>query len=148
VAGAVSCLGLLAVGATGGCSSPVDVGAPAQAPAECRRLVDALPASVDGQERREVAPPDAPAAAWGDPPIVLRCGVPMPPGYRPTALCAEVDHVGWFTQERDDHYRFTTVGRSVNVQVQVPYEYEPAADALVDVAAAVRSAVPEERPCL
>jgi hypothetical protein len=130
-----------------GCSSRVEVGGPLRGPAECARLVRALPETVDGHERRDVEPSDALAAAWGDPAIVLRCGVPTPGAYRPTSLCAEVNNVGWFAQERDEHYRFTTIGRSTNVQVQVPYDYEPAADALVDLAAAVRSTVPEERPC-
>jgi Protein of unknown function (DUF3515) len=132
-----------------GCSAgAVEVDAPTRGPAECRTLVRALPHTVDGHQRRDVQPPDALAAAWGDPPILLRCGVPTPAGLTPSSSCAEVNGVGWFAEQRADAYRFTTIGRSANVQVQVPYDYQPAADALVDLASAVRDQVPEEQPCV
>jgi Protein of unknown function (DUF3515) len=150
--GAVACVAATTLAVStlaAGCgTSPVDVGAPTRGPAECAELLDALPAVVDGQERREVEPADALAAAWGDPVIVLRCGVADPERLTSSSPCAEVNRVGWFAEQREDGYRFTTIGRSSNVQVQVPYEYEPAADALVDVADAVRSTVPEEQPCV
>ena len=145
--GAVACLAATTLAA--GCgTSPVEVTGPTRGPAECAELLDVLPEVVDGQERREVEPPDALASAWGDPVIVLRCGVADPERLTPSSPCAEVNRVGWFAEQRQDGYRFTTIGRSSNVQVQVPYEYEPAADALVDVADAVRSTVPEEQPCV
>lgn len=149
VVGAVACvatLGLLT--ALGGCAAPVEVAAPTKGPAECRSLVGRLPKSVAGQERREVSPPNALAGAWGDPAIVLRCGVPRPATFRPSSPCAEVDHVGWFPEQRKDVYRFTTIGRSAYVQVEVPYDYQPAANALVDVSAAVRQSVPEQESCV
>jgi hypothetical protein len=145
--GAVACLAALTMAAGCGTSS-VEVTGPTRGPAQCAELLDALPEVVDGQQRREVEPPDALAAAWGDPVIVLRCGVPEPERLTSSSPCAEVNRVGWFAEQRRDGYRFTTIGRTANVQVQVPYEYEPAADALVDVAFAVRSTVPEEQPCV
>ncbi len=134
--------------ACAGCSPPVQVAAPAQGPPECTRLVRALPGSVDGQQRRDVSPAQAPAAAWGDPPIVLRCGVPAPKALSASSPCAEVNGVGWFAEQLEDGYRFSTIGRSTTVQVRVPYDYEPAADALVDVAGPVRDHVPEVQPCV
>jgi hypothetical protein len=147
VVGAAACLATITL-ATGCGTSSVEVSAPMRGPAECAELLDELPEVVDGQERREVEPPDALAAAWGDPAIVLRCGVADPERLTSSSPCAEVNRVGWFAEQRQDGYLFTTIGRSSNVQVQVPYEYEPAADALVDVAAAVRSTVPEKQPCV
>jgi hypothetical protein len=134
--------------ATGCGTSSVEVTGPSRGSAECAELLDALPDVVDGQERREVEPPDVLAAAWGDPVIVLRCGVADPERLTASSPCAEVERVGWFAEQRQDGYRFTTIGRASNVQVEVPYEYEPAADALVDVADAVRSTVPEVQPCV
>jgi hypothetical protein len=43
---------------------------------------------------------------------------------------------------------FTTVGRSAYVEMVVPDAYQPAADALVDVAAAIKGATRATRPCL
>jgi hypothetical protein len=140
------CLVVLVCGGCG--TTAVEVSGPTRGPDDCAALVAALPDRVDGQERRDVEPPGSLAAAWGDPAIVLRCGVADPPALRPASPCAEVNHVGWFAEERAERYRFTTIGRSANVQVQVPYEYEPAADALVDLASAVRRTVPENQPCV
>ncbi|MDQ4085520.1 MAG: DUF3515 domain-containing protein [Actinomycetota bacterium] len=142
----MACLALLAASACG--TGAVEVDGPARGPAACADLLSALPATVDGRPRRDVEPPDALAAAWGDPAIVLRCGVPEPPALTAASPCAEVNGVGWFAEQRADGYRFTTIGRSTNVAVQVPYEYQPAADALVDLASAVRRTVPERDPCV
>ncbi|MPZ60112.1 MAG: DUF3515 family protein [Propionibacteriales bacterium] len=131
------------------CAEPaVPVDAPDGVSAPCADLLDALPERVEGQDRRDVDPPEASAAAWGDPAIVLRCGVPRPEGLRRTSACYEVNQVGWFEQSGDSGHRFTTIGRASYVEVFVPYDYQPAAGVLVDVAAAVKAAVPEERPCV
>jgi Protein of unknown function (DUF3515) len=144
VAGAVAC-----AAAVGGCgASEVEVSAPTQGPRACTALVAQLPRTVAGQQPRAVSPARALAGAWGDPAIVLRCGVPAPPALGPASSCAVVNHVGWFAEERADGFRFTTIGRSANVQVSVPYEYEPAANALIDLAHAVRSTVPQVDPCV
>ena len=44
-------------------------------------------------------------------------------------------------------YLFTTIGRPAYVQVGVPTEYAPEANALVDLAVAVKE-IPAERPCV
>jgi hypothetical protein len=148
VAGAVVCTTAVTALACGGCTTAVEVHGPSRGPAECAALVAALPETVDGQNRREVAPGDALAAAWGDPAIVLRCGAPAPQALGPSSRCAEVNGVGWFAEQHDEGYRFSTIGRTTTVQMRVPYDYEPAADALVDVAAAIRQTVPEVQPCV
>jgi Protein of unknown function (DUF3515) len=148
MAGAAACVGVLTGLLAAGCSGTVDVSGPTTGPPECRALLAALPGSVGGQEAREVEPEAALAAAWGDPAIVLRCGVPEPSSLQPSSTCAEVNGVGWFTEREADAFRFTSIGRTTAVEVEVPYDYEPAADALVDVAAAVRRSVPEIQPCV
>jgi hypothetical protein len=149
MAGAAVCLAVASPALPlSGCSSAVEVGGPTRGPAQCRALVRELPDTVDGQTRRDVQPQQALAAAWGDPAIVLRCGVPAPGALTAASSCAEVNGVGWFAEQRADAWRFTTIGRSANVQVQVPYDYQPAADALVDLAADVREQVPEVQPCV
>jgi hypothetical protein len=102
---------------------------------------------VQGQDARPVEPADALAAAWGDPPIVLRCGVERPARLRPSSPCLEVDGVGWFPQQAARGHLFTTVGRSAYVEVAVPEAYQPAAEPLVDLADAIRRHIPERRPC-
>ncbi len=127
------------------------------AQAQCRALVAALPNKVAGQDRRDVSPAGASAGAWGDPPVVLRCGVARPAALRPTSSCFEVDRVGWLATQDGKAVSasapikgtldFTTIGRSVYVEVSVPDAYQPQADALADLARAVTAATRSVHPC-
>lgn len=101
----------------------------------CASVMSALPARVAGLERSETT---ARTASWGDPAIILRCGVDRPEGLTATSRCDEVNQVGWFTEEFTQARRFTTIGRVGYVEVTVPQVHAPAADALVDLAPAVR----------
>jgi len=151
----VACLAATAVLAAG-CSGPVEVETPAVTGKEagtCAALVEALPGSVDDAEQRTVEPSDAPAAAWGDPPIVLRCGVPKPEEFDEFSTCQETDDVGWFIPDdqmtgRPEAITMTTIGRSVNVEVTLPPEHWPPAAAMVDLAPAIKETVPEIDPCV
>ncbi len=77
------------------------------------------------------------AAAWGDPRIVLRCGVPTPAGYEKTSEMVVVNGVSWFAQEQTAGYLFTAVGRSPVVEVYVPDTHQPQINPLVDLAPAM-----------
>ncbi|MGH3508592.1 MAG: DUF3515 domain-containing protein [Nocardioidaceae bacterium] len=132
-------------------SGPVDVEAPqpsAAAAEECAVLLAELPDVVADQDRRDVSPEDVLAGAWGDPAIVLRCGVPEPEGLRPSSACFVVNDVGWFAREREDEVVFTTIGRSTNVEMTVPNDYAPEANALPAVAGPIQQATSELRPCV
>lgn len=138
------------LGACSGGPSAVEVTAPSpsgQSTAECRHLLDVLPSTVDGHDRRDVEPAKALAAAWGDPPIVLRCGVHKPAGLKPTSRCPTINNVGWFADKHAKKWVFTTIGRSTYVEVTVPKDYAPAADALVDLAGPIKKATSWPHPC-
>ncbi len=126
---------------------PVRIAVPAPPPADiaraCAALHDALPGELDGQGRRRVTTDSPLVAAWGDPPIVLRCGVPVPAAYQPTGQVITVNGVDWFPEQLTRGYVFTTVGRVANVEVTVPDAYAPEADPLVDLAGAVATRVPK-----
>jgi hypothetical protein len=154
--GVVACLaglGLLVSACSGG---DVEVETPdldGDAVSTCEALLDALPATVDRAERRDVEPPGAPAAAWGDPAIVLRCGVHMPEEFDEFAACQETEGVGWFIPEEQltgepGQITMTTIGRAVNVEVSLPEEHWPPANAMVDLAPAIDGTVEETDPCV
>ena len=67
--------------------------------AACQRVTDALPDSVADQGRRSTQPAEALGGAWGDPPIVLQCGVDVPADFTRTSACQEADGVGWFVPD-------------------------------------------------
>jgi len=121
--------------------------------AACRALVAHLPSHVADQARRTVTPEGAPAAAWGDPPIVLTCGVARPAGLDRFATCQVANGVGWWIPEdqitgRPRDITMTTVGRAQFVQVHLPADYFPPAAAMVDLAPAVKATIRQVRPCV
>ena len=146
----VACL--LAVLA-GACSDRVEVTAPSASGTtarSCAALVRALPSSVSDQSAREVDDGDGYGAAWGDPPIVLRCGVARPAAMDRFASCQLVNGVGWFipeSQGTDEQVTLTTMDRVVFVQVRIPRDYFPPAATMVDLGPAVRDTLTKTRRC-
>lgn len=142
----MGCLAFAGLVALTGCARSVQVDVPSPdvgAATVCRQLLAALPDTVASRSRREVSPSGALAAAWGDPAIVLRCGVPEPAAMSPSAQVVEVDGVTWLPEELTAGYLFTTYRRAAFVEVSVPDDYAPEGSALVDLAAAVKQSIPE-----
>ena len=145
---------LAVVGATllAGCSSGAVTVNPWQPPDAvatiCARLAATLPAELDVGNRRLATrdvngvPAGAVARSWGDPPVVLRCGVPRPPEYRPDDVLLTVDGVDWLDVAGEGGRFFTTWGRVAYVEVAVPAAYAPEPTVLTAVAAAIRRNVP------
>jgi len=117
----------------------------------CRNLDSALPAKVDGLGRDDPEPRSALTAGWGSQAIILRCGVVRPPkmtdpkvasGNDPKAVGGEVNGVQWLMEQEDGgSSRFTTASRLAYVELTVP-KGRDTSGALVDLAAAVKKAVP------
>ena len=118
--------------------------APDAAELACAQLTARLPGEVLSLNRTSLAVTGA--ASWGDPAIVLRCGVP-PPSPTP-APCNSVNDVDWVFTENKHEYRFVTFGRTPAVEVLVPTSVDrtQAQGALVDLAPAV-SPIKQTSPC-
>lgn len=119
----------------------------------CARLLDRLPASLDGLGR--VPQGAAGVAVWGrDRDVVLRCGAAV---IGPTTKeCLpigpdETTSVDWVRDAQSDRaVRFLTYGRDPAVEVTVRFpEGDPtgAPSQLVDLAAPV-GAIPQTRACV
>ncbi|MBG0852271.1 DUF3515 domain-containing protein [Streptomyces spinoverrucosus] len=132
-------------------SSSVAVPSPSEAVTKlCRNLDKALPRTVDGLSRNDPEPESALTAGWGSPVIILRCGVVRPPkmidpkvaeGRDADAVAGGVNGVDWLQEAQDGGYRFTSANRKAYVEVSVP-EGRDSAAVLVDLASAVKSAIP------
>lgn len=139
----------LTVFAVAGCGGdgavPVDPTSPrGEAVDACKRFVGVLPGRLDGEPERPTDPNSPFTAAFGDPAVVVRCGVPEPSELRLTSQLFSVEGVDWLPVEQDDgSYTFTTTGRAAFVEVTVPQEHQPGATFLVDLAGPVGHAVPE-----
>lgn len=109
----------------------------------CARLQSQLPDEIAGQPQRLIEPPDATAAAWGDPPAVLRCGVGTPRGFDPGTVTGldvvEIGGVSFFLEERTR--TATVVDRGVFIEVRTP-EGVQVAEVLGPVAQAVDESLP------
>jgi len=154
-AGAVACAGaLLLLAGCSGSGHSVGVDAPALAGARaraCADLLGTLPDRVDDRPRMPVHGTGY-AAAWGDPPIELRCGVAKPAQLDRFAACQTVNGVDWFIPESQQTGRavditMTTVGRAEYVEVQVPHDYFPPAATMADLAGAVKQSIRQVRAC-
>jgi hypothetical protein len=113
--------------------------------AQCPGLLDDLPDKVADQDRRTTSG-SAYAAAWGDPAIVLRCGLARPKDSTDSSPCLTRNGLGWTVPpaQLDDlgaDVDLTLAHRSVWVRVHVPAKYRPngPGEAMADLDAAVRA---------
>jgi hypothetical protein len=120
--------------------------APLGSSPECAAVVDRAPQKVLDRGRTDAAAVGV--AVWGDPPIVLQCGVELAAG--PTSdPCLTVKGVDWLWDNPDDDdapAAFVTYGRSPGVRVTVPGDRSQATGALVELAGAV-SPLPVSKRC-
>ena len=136
-----------------GCGA-ADVAAPDVSGADrraCLSLVEDLPERLAVQQQRESEGSPL-GAAWGDPPIVLRCGVGTPEDYEPFSPCQRINGVDWFVPEeqiadQDADVLLTTIGRKPNVEVALPSEYRPPDAVMVDLAPAIKGHTRVVRGC-
>jgi hypothetical protein len=110
--------------------SPLPVEVPPVTPeaeAACPALIAALPLELAGEPSRPVQSDSPFAYAWGDPPIVLVCGVDRPAGLEPTSPLIQINGVNWFVDTSDpDAVVWTAVDRPVYVQVTVSADTDSA----------------------
>jgi hypothetical protein len=107
---------------------PVEVPpATPEADANCPALMQALPLDLLGEPSRLVDSDTPYAAAWGDPPVVLVCGVPQPAGLVPGEGLFTINGVTWFVDQSDpDATVWTSVDRVVDVEVSLPPDVDSA----------------------
>ncbi len=107
----------------GGCSSAVKV-VPfegADQDSVCAEVAVLWPTTVGGESSRVTAVDSNTVAAWGDPPILARCGAPI---VGPTTdQCLDIGGVDWVAKQLEDGVRFTTFGRDPAIEVLVPDAY-------------------------
>lgn len=110
----------------------------------CEAFAAALPASLGTVGGRRTVQPDSPlTAAYGDPPVSVRCGVPDPSALTATATLVDVDGVAWFPEELTAGWVMTTVGLAANVEIVVPTAQGPAPSVAADLAPTIAGTIPQ-----
>jgi len=134
-----------------GCARPVGTEpAPSASEPVCADLLLALPDDLGGQERRSTT--SQASRAWGDPAIVLRCGVDPPPPTDQQCLAVSASdgtEVDWVIVEDEDQTTLTTYGKIPAVEVTIPAAYAGDATVLAELTIAVAD-LPQDgdRECL
>ena len=121
------------------------VPAPQAGSSECARLLAALPSELTSGAgtlpRRQLATPAPPAsAAWGAPPVVLRCGLARPAELTQTSQLIEVSGVQWLELPGAGASTWVAVDRPVYVALTLPEG--SGSGPLQDVSATVRATLP------
>jgi hypothetical protein len=123
---------------------PVPSAVSAEAASACAALVAALPDEIDpGVRRRPVEGDATRTAAWGDPAVVLQCGVEPPD--RPEEP-AQVNGVLWSVRDIGAGFRWTTEELAVPVAVEIPDAYENGAELVNPLAEPLLATLPAATP--
>ena len=110
---------------TSGPLPPITVDAPpanAAVDGPCAQVLSVLPIQLGQLAPRAVhAQPDSPnVVAWGNPAVVLRCGVPRPGDFVPTSDVYNVGSVYWLAVKQKSATVWTVIDRAVWIEVTVP----------------------------
>ncbi|WP_346619695.1 DUF3515 domain-containing protein [Blastococcus montanus] len=93
----------------------------AEAEAHCPALMANLPLELAGETSRRVQSDTPYVYAWGDPPVVLTCGVERPAGWTVGASAIQINGVQWHVDTSDPEATvWTAVDRPVYVEMRLP----------------------------
>jgi hypothetical protein len=92
----------------------------------CVKVFAKLPVQLGNLVPRRTDTNSSFVAAWGNPAVVLRCGVPKPAAFGDprAAGLQDVDSVIWQPDLQKDRTVFTAVDRAVYIEVTVPADVE------------------------
>jgi len=125
---------------------PVDVPpVTPEAEADCPALMRLLPLELAGEQSRPVQSDSLFAYAWGDPAIVLVCGVDRPAGFVAGAGLIQIEGVQWYVDTSDpDTTVWTAVDRTVYLQISLPSSVDSAP--VTELAAKIAEALAYREP--
>jgi hypothetical protein len=137
--------GTPSTGVSGAALSAISVAPPPDDPAAaspCTTLLGALPINLNGLPSRPALSTSPYVVAWGQPPVVLRCGVARPKGLVPGASdeLFGIDGVFFWTDHPKGATVFTSVDRAAYVEIRVPTTY--GGGPVSPIASAIAKALP------
>jgi hypothetical protein len=116
-----------------------------EAEASCPGLMSTLPLELTGELSRQVDSDSLFAYAWGEPPIVLVCGVDRPAGFVVGVSAIQIEGVQWYVDTTDpDTTVWTTIDRPVYVQITLPASVDSAP--VTSLSPEIAAALPYREP--
>jgi len=111
----------------------------------CPAVMSSLPLELAGEPSRPVRSDSPFAYAWGEPPVVLVCGVERPAGWVVGASAIQINGVQWYVDTGDpDTTVWTTVDRPVYVEISLPASVDSAP--VTALTAGLAQALPYQEP--
>jgi hypothetical protein len=104
----------------------VPVSAPGAAGTHCSQLMTALPKDLTDAPHREAIGDPAGTAVWGDPPIILRCGLPTPAELTCSSALTQVSNangqpgVQWLQLSEGGQTTYLAADRPVRIALTLP----------------------------
>jgi hypothetical protein len=115
--------------------------------AQCTKVLPRLPVQLHGLAPRVVhTTPDTPfVVAWGNPPVILRCGVDRPAALHPRSSAQLLSATGtggpyFYVTHSGDAEVWTVVDRAAYIAIDVPLKY--ASGPVPPLARAIAAALP------
>lgn len=107
----------------------------------CRALLARLPQTVRDMPQRPVTAGAEQIAAYGEPPVILGCGV-APISRDPSVMPYVVSGVCWYPQQIAGGTLLTTIDREVPVELRVPSQQAEPLQWAAEFAATITVTVP------
>ena len=106
-----------------------------------------LPATLAAAGRRQVEGGGSGVAAWGDPAVILRCGIESPEDLTCSSGLVQVDGVSWLqlNQAGFDSTTYIAADRSVRIALTVPNG--SGTGAIGQISEAVAASLEVRAPC-
>ena len=118
-----------------------------EAEASCPALMANLPLELAGDPSRRVDSDSPYVYAWGDPPVVLTCGVERPEGWTVGTSAIQINGVQWHVDTGDPESTvWTAVDRPVYVELRLPSGVDSAPVTALTVPLAEALPYQEPRP--
>ncbi len=131
---------------------------PGAGSAACKALMAALPSSLAGSAARTLEGGGAGIAAWGDPAVILRCGLETPGELTCSANLTQVQGVSWLELRSAGlgSVTYLAADRSVRIAVTIPDDFGTGSatarqsaqlSAVKEVSDVVAATLPVRAPC-
>ena len=123
------------------------VGQPAADSAACKTLMPQLPSTLAGAPRRTLEGGGDGIAAWGDPAVILRCGMETPQELTCSSELSEINGVKWLPLSDDGSGETTFLAADRTVRIAVTIPSGTGTSAMGDLSSIVGTTLEARAPC-